>query len=96
VCTDSRSFEGPLAAETVYGLGAHALDEAAVLKIFEYKGRPLTDPLIVHVPSVQAARELLVLDESTARVFDLLASEFWPGPLTLVGPAAASIPPVGE
>jgi len=80
----------------VYGLGAHALDEKAVLSIFEFKGRPLTDPLIVHVPSASDARDLLRLDEESARVFDVLASRFWPGPLTLVGPASDCIPPVGE
>lgn len=49
-------------AETVYGLGAHALNREAVLKIFSYKGRPLTDPLIVHVPSIDAAHQVVEVD----------------------------------
>jgi L-threonylcarbamoyladenylate synthase len=67
--------------ETVYGLGADALDEAAVRRVFEVKGRPPDNPLIVHVSSVAQAKEL-------AREFPLvaakLAAKFWPGPLTLV------------
>lgn len=47
--------------ETVYGLGANALDEAAVRSIFAFKGRPLTDPLIVHVPDVAQAAQLIAL-----------------------------------
>src|ERR1700727_2241181 len=69
--------------ETVYGLGANALDPAAVQRIFEVKGRPQTSPLIVHVPSVTMARELASDWPPTA---DLLAEKFWPGPLTLVVP----------
>jgi L-threonylcarbamoyladenylate synthase len=71
--------------ETVYGLGANALDEAACKSIFTTKGRPLTDPLIVHVHSVEQA---LGLADSSAtevlQIFKILASKFWPGPLTLV------------
>lgn len=78
----------------VYGLGANALDEAAVLSIFQCKRRPLTDPLIVHVTSADAARRLLVLDEAEEAVFDALTSSFWPGGLTLVARAAPSIPAV--
>lgn len=83
-------------AETVYGLGAHALDEQAVLSIFRYKGRPLTDPLIVHVTDAASARALLSLDDGAGKVFDALAAAFWPGPLTLVAPAADCIPVQGE
>jgi tRNA A37 threonylcarbamoyladenosine synthetase subunit TsaC/SUA5/YrdC len=83
-------------AETVYGLGAHALDEKAVLSIFKYKGRPLTDPLIVHVTDTESARALVKLDAGARTVFDALASAFWPGPLTLVVPAADVIPDQGE
>ena len=67
--------------ETVYGLGANALDEAAVGRIYEAKGRPARNPVIVHVASATAAREL-ALDWPAAA--DALARAFWPGPLTIV------------
>lgn len=67
--------------ETVYGLGANALDVAAVERIFAAKGRPPTSPLIVHVASIHLAR--LIVAEWPVRA-DLLAHRFWPGPLTLV------------
>src|ERR1700734_3450535 len=66
--------------ETVYGLGANALDEIAVRRIFEAKGRPLSSPLIVHVASIEMARDLAREWPAEA---DLLARRFWPGPLTL-------------
>ena len=78
--------------ETVYGLGANALDEKAVLKIFEAKARPLTDPLIVHVPNTERALELLEVPEESKPIYEYLATSFWPGPLTLVGKAHTSIP----
>jgi len=67
--------------ETVYGLGANALDGAAVDRIFEAKGRPPTSPLIVHVSSIHMAQ--LIVAEWPARA-ELLGRRFWPGPLTLV------------
>lgn len=67
--------------ETVYGLGARADDSAAVRRIFEAKGRPSTNPLIVHVADVAAARDFVV-DFPVAA--ERLAAAFWPGPLTLV------------
>ena len=71
--------------ETVYGLGANAQDPVACTSIFTTKGRPLTDPLIVHVHSVEQAIKLTDPDsEDVARVFSALASKFWPGPLTIV------------
>jgi L-threonylcarbamoyladenylate synthase len=75
--------------ETVYGLGANALDAAAVRKIYALKGRPATSPLIVHVASVEQARELAAewLPEA-----ERLARQYWPGPLTLVVPKKSSIP----
>ncbi len=78
--------------ETVYGLGANALDEAAVARIFERKGRPTTSPLIVHVGSVEMCRNEVVAGwpESAAR----LAAEYWPGPLTLVLPKRPRIPDI--
>ncbi|MFL5383525.1 MAG: L-threonylcarbamoyladenylate synthase [Longimicrobiaceae bacterium] len=84
--------EGGLVAfptETVYGLGAHALDPAAVERIYRAKGRPAYNPLIVHVAGVDAAR---ALSSAWPAAADRLAERFWPGPLTLVVPKAASIP----
>jgi L-threonylcarbamoyladenylate synthase len=75
--------------ETVYGLGANALDEAAVRLIFEAKGRPLSSPLIVHVASVDMARELAAEWPEKA---ELLANRFWPGPLTIVVPKRSVVP----
>jgi L-threonylcarbamoyladenylate synthase len=75
--------------ETVYGLGAHALDPAAVERIYQAKGRPAYNPLIVHVAGVDAAR---TLSSAWPAAADTLAERFWPGPLTLVVPRAASIP----
>jgi len=75
--------------ETVYGLGANALDANAVRKIYELKGRPATSPLIVHVGGVEQAQELAAewLPET-----ERLAKEYWPGPLTLVVPKKPLIP----
>jgi L-threonylcarbamoyladenylate synthase len=75
--------------ETVYGLGAHALDPAAVERIYRAKGRPAYNPLIVHVATVGAAR---ALSSAWPAAADRLAERFWPGPLTLVVPKAAAIP----
>jgi L-threonylcarbamoyladenylate synthase len=66
--------------ETVYGLGANALDPRTVAKVFAAKERPRFNPLIVHVPDLAAA-ELYAVMNGTAR---LLAEAFWPGPLSLV------------
>lgn len=75
--------------ETVYGLGANALDERAVARIFEAKGRPSYNPLISHVPDLAAARRLSRAWPSLA---DRLGAEFWPGPLTLIVPKAGVVP----
>jgi L-threonylcarbamoyladenylate synthase len=75
--------------ETVYGLGAAALDPDAVARVFEAKGRPATNPLIVHVTGAEEARALTTSwPEAAAR----LAARFWPGPLTLVLPRSARVP----
>ncbi|MDR2982629.1 MAG: threonylcarbamoyl-AMP synthase, partial [Puniceicoccales bacterium] len=66
--------------ETVYGLAADALNEAAVQKIFEAKGRPLIDPLIVHVGNMAGVAQLAEVPP----VLEKLATRFWPGPLTVV------------
>ncbi len=75
--------------ETVYGLGAHARDRAALRAVFEGKGRPSTDPLIVHVPSAEAARGVVT---EWSPVAERLAAAFWPGPLTMVLPRAEDVP----
>jgi L-threonylcarbamoyladenylate synthase len=75
--------------ETVYGLGANALDRDAVARIFAAKGRPGYNPLIVHVPHTEAARRLVTDWPDTAQK---LAAVFWPGPLTLVLPKSDAIP----
>lgn len=69
--------------ETVYGLGASALDPVALRKIFAAKRRPATNPLIVHVQGVEQARRIA---SSWPAQADVLARAFWPGPLTLVLP----------
>jgi len=75
--------------ETVYGLGANALDPAAIEKIYAAKGRPSSSPLIVHVSSIEMARELV--REWPERA-EKLARIFWPGPLTLVLPKKPHVP----
>jgi len=77
--------------ETVYGLGANALNPKACRDIFTTKGRPLTDPLIVHVTSTEWARALLKLTEKQRQVFDVLSKSFWPGPLTIVAKASPDV-----
>ncbi len=75
--------------ETVYGLGANALDASAVEKIFRAKGRPLTDPLIVHLASADDVAGVTASIPATARE---LMRIFWPGPLTLIMPRGARVP----
>ena len=76
-----------LPTETVYGLGARADDPAAVVKVFEAKGRPRFNPLIVHVGDLVLARRIGAFgDRATA-----LAAAFWPGPLTLVVPVRDTV-----
>lgn len=71
--------------ETVYGLGADATNSDAVLAIYETKGRPRFNPLIIHVPSLEMAETLAVFSPLARR----LARAFWPGPLSLVLPMRA-------
>lgn len=77
--------------ETVYGLGARAVDARAVLRVFAAKGRPADNPLIVHV---DAARRLDALARDVPPVARALAEAFWPGPLALVLERAATVPDV--
>ncbi len=67
--------------ETVYGLGANALDNKAVEKIFIAKGRPSDNPLIVHIANIEQLSELT---DEVNEASQLLINEFWPGPLTIV------------
>jgi L-threonylcarbamoyladenylate synthase len=75
-----------LPTETVYGLAADATSEAAVARIYAAKARPKFNPLIVHIPNLQAALEQGIFSAEALR----LAHTFWPGPLTLVLPLAPS------
>jgi L-threonylcarbamoyladenylate synthase len=77
--------------ETVYGLGASALDEMAVSRIFEAKGRPNTSPVIVHVSSYEMIDTVSSVWSDKAQI---LTERFWPGPLTLVVPKQPSIPDI--
>ena len=75
--------------ETVYGLGANGLDEAAVAKIFEAKGRPQDNPLILHISGPEQIE--LFCHHIPQKAYDL-AEAFWPGPLTIVLPARSNVP----
>ncbi len=76
--------------ETVYGLGADARSPEAVARVFGLKGRPSNNPLIVHVSGAEMARAVTASWPTAAQT---LADAFWPGPLTLVLPKSADIPP---
>lgn len=86
--------EGKLVAfptETVYGLGANALDPFAIAKIFEAKERPTFDPLIVHIADYNELDRLI--SNKDERVYKL-AQKFWPGPLTMVLPKSNIVPDI--
>lgn len=76
--------------ETVYGIAANALDPEAVAKIFTAKGRPQDNPLIVHIAALNDLKPLVANFPENAA---LLAQRFWPGPLTMVLPKSALVPP---
>lgn len=78
-----------LPTETVYGLGANALDSRAVERIFAAKGRPAWDPIIVHIASLDLLEDLVTEVPASARS---LMQAFWPGPLTLLLPRASAVP----
>jgi len=77
-----------LPTETVYGLAANALDEKAVAKIFQIKGRPAHNPIIVHVAGNEMARDCV---KDFSELAEKFSRSFWPGPLTLVLPRAEKI-----
>ena len=86
--------EGKLVAfptETVYGLGANALNPLAVAKIFELKERPSFDPLIIHIANIAQLEKLVLKPDE--RVYKL-AEKFWPGPLTMVLPKSNIVPDI--
>ncbi len=78
--------------ETVYGLGANALDPVAVARVFAIKDRPSFDPLIVHVAEREAIGGLVAADAGADSRVGRLADRFWPGPLTLVLAKSAAVP----
>jgi L-threonylcarbamoyladenylate synthase len=80
-----------LPTETVYGLAANALDEKAVAKIFQIKGRPANNPIIVHIAGGEMAKRCAT---GWPELADKLSTSFWPGPLTLVLPRAEIIPAI--
>ncbi len=77
--------------ETVYGLAANAFDPAAVKKIFEAKGRPQDNPLIVHIADMDALTSIVSSVPENALK---LAERFWPGPLTIIMPRSPRVPPI--
>jgi len=74
--------------ETVYGLGADGTNGSAIARLYEAKGRPSFNPLIAHLPTLEAAQHVAVFNETALK----LARAFWPGPLTLVLPKAPGCP----
>ena len=78
--------------ETVYGLGASALDRTAVAKIFAAKERPNWDPLIVHVDGLEMLRRVATISEAERDRTEALIRAFWPGPLTILLPRTKEIP----
>lgn len=78
-----------LPTETVYGLAANAFEANAVAKIYEIKGRPAHNPIIVHVADLNLAKQCA---SNWPEIADQLAAAFWPGPLTLILPRSENIP----
>ena len=70
--------------ETVYGIGANALDESAIAKIFKFKNRPQDNPLILHISNKEMAEPLINITETERNIFSTLANKFWPGPITFL------------
>lgn len=70
--------------ETVYGLGANCFNQESVLNIFKYKGRPLSDPLILHVDKLEKVYPYIEESEENLKVLEKISSYFWPGPITII------------
>src|SRR5262249_31195048 len=83
-----------LPTETVYGVAAKALHANAVAKIFEAKGRPRFDPLIVHLPNREWLKRIGVLPAGDRQLILKLADKFWPGPFTMVLPKQDIVPDI--
>jgi L-threonylcarbamoyladenylate synthase len=83
-----------LPTETVYGLAGDALNPVAVARIFEAKGRPRFDPLIVHLPEADWLEKIADLPAQDRQLVLQLAKKFWPGPLTLVLPKRQIVPEI--
>jgi L-threonylcarbamoyladenylate synthase len=83
-----------LPTETVYGLAASALDPIAVTKIFEAKGRPRFDPLIVHLPDRKWLQRVVKIDNHSHDLIEQLITQFWPGPFTMVLPKQKLVPDI--
>lgn len=81
-----------LPTETVYGLAADATREEALTRIFAAKGRPTTDPLIIHLPTRQSLHDYAEVPDEIYESVDLITRRLWPGPLTLVLPKRSIIP----
>ena len=88
----SKGLLVAMPTETVYGLGADALNEAAAKRIFEVKGRPPTDPLIVHITDLALMATLWDVCDDTRAMAACIAAKLWPGPITLVARASKVVP----
>jgi L-threonylcarbamoyladenylate synthase len=81
--------------ETVYGLGADALNRSALARVFEAKGRPRFDPLIIHIAALETLCRVAdesLLDKITVERLSILSEKLWPGPLTLILPKRKEVP----
>src|SRR5438093_2689898 len=83
-----------LPTETVYGLAADALNPIAVAKIFEVKGRPRFDPLIVHFPDRDWLEKVADVPLQDRQLVSKLATKFWPGPFTMILPKREIVPEI--
>src|SRR5437588_904611 len=83
-----------LPTETVYGLAADALDPIVVAKIFEAKGRPRFDPLIVHLPEPSWVEKIAKISAQDRELVVKLTEKFWPGPFTMVLPKREVVPEI--
>jgi L-threonylcarbamoyladenylate synthase len=87
-----RGFLVAFPTETVFGLGASLFSLEGIQRIFDTKGRPMTNPLIAHVSSLEMANAITDLSQKEKEIFTALTTSFWPGPLTLVVNKAAHVP----